>query len=151
MVSGQIEKECIAREPTLERYLALVQRMESSFKGFTMEYNEHNKNTEGNDLAKAAARNTPMLADVFFQVLEDASVKTVLPEPKDIKIIEGEDWRALIMAYLRHYYERDNKNKQIKMLQQAKDYHIVGNELHKTSISGPLLRWLSKTKGQEIL
>jgi ribonuclease HI len=24
VVSGQIEKECIAREPTLERYLALV-------------------------------------------------------------------------------------------------------------------------------
>jgi hypothetical protein len=28
-VSGLIEKKCIAREPALERYLALVQRMES--------------------------------------------------------------------------------------------------------------------------
>jgi hypothetical protein len=28
VVPGQMEKECIAREPTLERYLALVQRME---------------------------------------------------------------------------------------------------------------------------
>jgi hypothetical protein len=27
----------------------------------------------------------------------------------------------------------------------------VGNELYKTSISGPLLRCISKTKGQEIL
>jgi hypothetical protein len=35
---GQIEKECIAREPTLERYLALVRRMENYFTGFTMEY-----------------------------------------------------------------------------------------------------------------
>jgi hypothetical protein len=28
VVAGQIEKECIAREPTLEKYLALVRRME---------------------------------------------------------------------------------------------------------------------------
>jgi hypothetical protein len=32
VVSGQIEKECISREPTLERYLALVRMMESYFK-----------------------------------------------------------------------------------------------------------------------
>jgi hypothetical protein len=88
VVSRQIEKECIARETTLERYQALVQRMESYFKVFTVEYNEHNKNAEVDDLAKLAARNTPMPADVFFQVLKDTSVKTVPPEPRVISIIE---------------------------------------------------------------
>jgi hypothetical protein len=29
VVAGQIEKECTAREPTLERYLTLVRRMEN--------------------------------------------------------------------------------------------------------------------------
>jgi hypothetical protein len=43
--------------------------MESYFKRFTVEYIEHNKNTK---------------------VLDDASVKTVIPEPKVINIIEGE-------------------------------------------------------------
>jgi ribonuclease HI len=117
VVSGQIEKECITREPTLERYLPLVRRMESYFKGFAVEYIKHNKNTEADDLAKVAAHNTPMLADVFFQVLEDASVKTVMPEPRVINIIEGEDWRAPIIIYLRHYYETDSKNEQIRMQQ----------------------------------
>jgi hypothetical protein len=110
VAAGQIEKECIAWEPTLERYLALVQRMESYFKGFTVEYIKCNKNVKADDLAKVAAHNTAMPVDVFFQVLEDASVKTVLPEPRVINIIEGEDWRAPIMAYLRHYYEPDSKN-----------------------------------------
>jgi hypothetical protein len=50
-----------------------------------------------------------MPVDVFFQVLEDASVKTIPPEPRVINIIEGEDWRAPIMAYLHHYYKPDNK------------------------------------------
>jgi hypothetical protein len=62
------------------------------------------KNCEDDELAKAAAHNTVMPADVFFHVLEDASVKTIPPEPRVINIIEGEDWRAPIMAYLHHYY-----------------------------------------------
>jgi hypothetical protein len=110
LFAKHIEKECIVREPTLEKYLGLVRKMENYFRGFTIEYIEPNKNCEDDELAKAAARNTPMSADIFFQVLEDASVTTIPPEPRVINIIEGEDWRAPIMAYLHHYYESDNKN-----------------------------------------
>jgi hypothetical protein len=88
VAARQIEKECIAREPTLERYLGLIRKMENYFKGFTVEYIERNKNCEADELAKAVAHNTPMLADIYFQVLEDASVKTVPPEPRVINIIE---------------------------------------------------------------
>jgi hypothetical protein len=38
VIASQIEKECMARDATLERYLAIVQRMENYFKGFTVEY-----------------------------------------------------------------------------------------------------------------
>jgi hypothetical protein len=120
VVLGQIEKECIAREPTLERYLALVGRMESYFNRFIVEYIERNKNAKVDDLVKAAARNTLMSTNVFFQVLKDALVKTVLPEPRVINIIKEEDCRALIMEYLHHYSEPDSKNK-----------------LYKTSVLGP--------------
>jgi hypothetical protein len=37
VVSSQIEKKCITREPTLEKYLALVRRMKNHFKGFTVD------------------------------------------------------------------------------------------------------------------
>jgi ribonuclease HI len=147
VVSGQIEKECIAREPTLERYLALVRRMVSYFKGFTVEFIECNKNDEANDVVKVAAYNTLMSADVFFQAIEDASVKTFLSEPRVINIIEGEDWRAPIMAYLHHYYEPYSKNEHIRMKHRAKDYQIVSNELYRTSVSGLLLRCISKIEG----
>jgi hypothetical protein len=80
-----------------------------------VEYIKHNKNAEADQLVKAIARNTPMPTDVFFQVVEDASIKTVSLEPRVINIIKGEDWRALIMAYLRHYYEPDSKNEQTRM------------------------------------
>jgi hypothetical protein len=37
------------------------------------------------------------------------------------------------------------------MQQRAKAYQIVDNDLYKTSVSGPLLRCVSKAKGQELL
>jgi ribonuclease HI len=115
VVAGQIEKECIARGPTLERYLGLVRRIENYFKGFTVKYIEQNKIFEADEPVKAAAHNTPMPADVFFQVLEDASAKTFPSEPRVINIIEGEDSRAPLMSHLRHYYEPDSKNEQTRM------------------------------------
>jgi hypothetical protein len=82
-----------------------------------VEYIERNKNTEANDLAKAIAHNTPVPTNVFFEVIEDASVKTIVLKPRLINIIEGEDWRAPIMAYIRHYYGPNNINEQIRMQQ----------------------------------
>jgi hypothetical protein len=99
-------------------------------------------------LTKAAACNSLVPANVFFQVLEDASIKTVLPKPKIINIIEVEDWRAVIMAYLYHYSKPESKNEQIRMQQRVKDYQIVSDELYKTFVSGPLLWFLSKIEGK---
>jgi hypothetical protein len=38
VVAGQVEKEYIAREPELVRYLALVRALERRFQGFTLKY-----------------------------------------------------------------------------------------------------------------
>jgi ribonuclease HI len=91
VVASQIEKECAIREPTLERYLSLVRRMENYFKGFTVEYIKKSKNNEADELAKATARNIPLPIDVFFQVVSNASIKTVEMEPMVMNLIEGED------------------------------------------------------------
>jgi hypothetical protein len=77
---------------TLEKYLVLVRRMENYFKSFTVEHIDRNKNTEADELAKVAAHNTPLPADVFLQIISDASIKTIEPEPRIINIIKGEDW-----------------------------------------------------------
>jgi hypothetical protein len=37
-----------------------------------------------------------------------------------INIIQGEDWRAPIMAYLCHHYEPDIKTELIRMQQRVK-------------------------------
>jgi hypothetical protein len=76
----------------LEKYLALVRRMKNYFNGFTVEHIERNKNGEADKLAKVVVGKTLLPLDVFFQTIEDASIKTVELEPRLINIIEGEDW-----------------------------------------------------------
>jgi hypothetical protein len=100
---------------------------------------------------KATTRNTPQLADVFMQLISDASIKTIEPEPRIINLIQGKDWRSPIMAYLCHYYKTNSTVEHTRMQHRARLYQIVDNELYKTSASGPLFRFVSKAKGQDIL
>jgi hypothetical protein len=91
VIAGQTEKECMARDETLEIYLAAIRRMENHFMGFTVEHIERAKNTKADELAKAAARKTVLPTYVFFQLIEDPSVKTVEPEPRMVNIVQEED------------------------------------------------------------
>jgi hypothetical protein len=84
--------------------------MENYFKGFSIEHIERSRNTEANELVKIAAKKmTSPLPNIFSQILEDSSVKTVESEPRIVNIIQGEDWRAPIMVYPHHHYEPDSK------------------------------------------
>jgi hypothetical protein len=87
VVASQIERECIARDEMLERYLAAVQKMERFFKGFTVQHIERAKNTEVDELAKVVTRKATLPPDVFFQIIEDPSRKIVEPEPRMINVV----------------------------------------------------------------
>jgi hypothetical protein len=100
---------------------------------------------------KVATHNNPLPADVFLQTITDASIKTIEPEPRVINKIQGEDWRAPIIAYLCHYHEPDSTVEQPRKQQRAQSYQIVDNDFYKISTSGPLRRYVSKDEGQQIL
>jgi hypothetical protein len=55
------------------------------------------------------------------------------------------------MEYLHNYYEPDAVVEQTRLQQRTQAYQIVDNDLHKISVSGPLLRCISKEEGQQIL
>jgi hypothetical protein len=125
--------------------------MERFFKGFIVQHIERAKNTKVDELAKATARKAALQLDVFFQVIEDPSVKIVEPEPRMINVVQGEHWRAPILAYLHHHYEADNSIELTRMQKRVKAYQIIGDELYKTSVTGPLHHCLSKDEGKELL
>jgi hypothetical protein len=55
------------------------------------------------------------------------------------------------MAYLHHHYEPDINTELIRIQQRAKAYQIIRDELYKTSITWPLLHYLSIDEGKELL
>jgi ribonuclease HI len=97
VIPRQIKNECIARNSMLERYLALVRWMENYIRGFSVEHIDWSKNIETDELAKATTRKAAQPPDVFFQTLKDSSLKIIEPEPRTVNVIQGKDWRALIM------------------------------------------------------
>jgi ribonuclease HI len=91
VIASQIEKECMTSDATLEKYLAIVQRMENYFKGFTVKYVERTKKTEANELAKPAARRKNTTPIHVIPNHRRPLVKTVELEPTIVNIIQGED------------------------------------------------------------
>jgi hypothetical protein len=55
------------------------------------------------------------------------------------------------MAYLHHYYEPDSNRESIRIQQRAKAYQIIVDELYKTLVTWPLLCYLSRDEGKELL
>jgi hypothetical protein len=108
------------------------------------------KNTEADELAKATARKVVLPPDVFFQLIEDSSIKIVEQEPRMVNVEQGEDWWAHIMSYLHHHYEPNNSTKLTRMQQRVKAYQTIGDELYKTSVTGTLIRCLSKDEGKDL-
>jgi ribonuclease HI len=109
IVVGHIEKDYKARDPQLTRYLQFLRDQEKHFEGFTVKNISRNNNSDADELAKGAAENTGLPQDVFYQILKQASIKAVQATPREVHIIQSEDWRAPIIAYLRGHYEPENK------------------------------------------
>jgi hypothetical protein len=115
VISSQIEEECLTKDNTLEKYLALIRRIENYFWGFSVKHIDRNKNTEANEMVEVVPRKTLLPPDVFFQMIEYSTVKTIEPEPRMVHGIQGKDWWAPIMTYLRRHYEPDNNIQLLRM------------------------------------
>jgi hypothetical protein len=124
--------------------------MENYFRRFSVKHIDRNKNTEVDEQAKATTRKIALPPNVFFQTIEDSLVKAIDSELGMVNVIQGEDWRAPIIAYLHHHCESDNNIELLRMQQRAREYQIFGNDLYKTSVTSPLLHYLSKAEGKEL-
>ena len=76
VVAGHIKKYYKGRDPELAKYLQFLGEQEKYFEGFTVKNISRTDNSEPDEIAKAAAQNTSLPQDVFFQVLTHASIKS---------------------------------------------------------------------------
>jgi hypothetical protein len=67
-------KQVKQKNPALEKYLAMVRRMECLFKGFSVRNITRLDNEHADMLAKSAAHGLPLPLEVFFEILKAPSV-----------------------------------------------------------------------------
>jgi hypothetical protein len=127
-VARHIKKDYKARDQELAKYLQFLREQEKYFEGFTVKNISITDNSDTNEIVKATAQNISFPKDVFFQVLTHASIKTKQEVPREVYIIQSEDWRAPIMAYLRGHYEPEDEVNEVRMKHTTRNYKIINNQ-----------------------
>jgi ribonuclease HI len=100
VISGHVDKSSKARDSKLEKYLDAVQRLETSFEGFSIKNIPRGENEHVDLLAKSAAQGLPLPSEVFFETIKVPSVELMERAVLTISPIYSEDWRTEIVSFL---------------------------------------------------
>jgi hypothetical protein len=68
-----------------------------------------------------------------------------------ISPVHSEDWRTEIISFLQGNYLSDDKVYNKRMEARTRPYVIIKGDLYKHGVCSPLLKCLSRTKGQELM
>jgi hypothetical protein len=150
-VAGHIEKDYKARNQELAKYLQFLIEQEKYFEGFTIKSISRTENSDADKIAKAVVQNTSLPQHVSFQVLTQASINTKQEVPREVHIIQNEDWRAPIMAYIRGHYKPEDEVNEVRMKHRTRNYKIINNQLYKQEICEPHLKCVSAEEGKKLL
>jgi hypothetical protein len=150
VIASQIEKGCIARDETLERYQAAVRRVERFFKGFTVQYIK-TKERRGTRASKGynqegGATSGCILPSCQRSLHENSRTRAKNDKCRARRRLASTDHGIPPLPLRMRQHHRVDQN-----ARQGKAYQIIGEELYKTSVTGPLLHYLSTDEGMELL
>jgi hypothetical protein len=151
VITGHIDKSSRARYPKLEKYLDIVQRMEASFKGFSVKNIPRGENEHVDLLAKSAAQGLPLPSKVFFETIKAPSVELMERVVLTISPVHNVDWRTGIISFLQGNCLSDDEAYIKRMEARTRPYVIIEGGLYKQGVCSPLLKCLSRTEGQELM
>jgi hypothetical protein len=151
VIIGHIDKSSKARDPKLEKYLDTIRRMEASFEGFAVKNIPRGEKEHADLLAKSAAQGLPLPSKVFFEKIKAPSAELMERAVLTISPVHNEDWRTKIVSFLQGNYPSDDETYIKRIEARTRPYIIIEGELYKQGVCSPLLKCLSRTKGQEIM
>jgi hypothetical protein len=125
--------------------------MEASFEGFSVKNIPRGENEHADLLAKSAAQGLPLPSEVFFETIKTPSVELMERAVLTISLVYIEDWRTEIVYFLQGNYHSDDEVYIKRMQARTRPYMIIEGELYKQGVCSPLLKCLSRAKGQELM
>jgi hypothetical protein len=125
--------------------------MEASFEGFSVKNIPRGENEHADLLAKSAAHGLPLPSEVFFETIKASSVELMERAVLTISPVHIKDWRTEIVSFLQGNYPSDDEVYIKRMQARTRPYMIIEGELYKQGVCSPLLKCLSRAKGQELI
>jgi hypothetical protein len=93
----------------------------------------------------------PLPPDAFYETTTIRSAADEATPPKFVNTIQSEDWRTLIVAAVRGYYEAEDGVTDKRVAIRARNYHIIDGNLYRKGVCAPLLKCISVTEGKQLL
>jgi hypothetical protein len=106
VITSQVYKSSKAKNPTLEKYLDMVRRIESSFERFSVKNIPRLDNENGDMLAKSTALGLPLPPKVILKTPSMELMKRVI---LIVFPTHSEDWRTEIIIFLRGNHPIDDE------------------------------------------
>jgi ribonuclease HI len=150
VILGHVDKSSKTRDPKLEKYLDVVQRLEASFEGFSVKNIPRGENEHAELLAKSATQGLPLPSEVFFETIKAPSIELMERAVLTISPVHSKDWRTEIISFLQGNCLSDDKSYNKRMEARTRPYVIIEGELYKHGVCSPLLKCLSRNEGHEL-
>jgi hypothetical protein len=93
----------------------------------------------------------PLPHEVFFEISKAPTVELMERVIFTVSPTHSEDWRIEIITFLRGNYPLDDKAYVKRMQARTRPYKIIEGELYKDDVCLPLLKCISRDKGQELI
>jgi ribonuclease HI len=151
VILGHVDKSNKARDPKLEKYLDTVRRMEDTFEGFYVKNIPRGENEHANLLDKSAAQGLLLPSEEFFEIIKAPLIELMEQAVLTISPVHNEDLRIEIVSFLQGNCLSDDEAYIKRMKTRTRPYVIIEGEQYKQGVYSPLLKCLSRTKGQELM
>jgi ribonuclease HI len=151
VITDHINKSSKTRDPKHEKYIDTVRRLQASFEGFSVKNIPRGENEHADLLAKSAAHGLPLPLEVFIETIKAPLVELMEGVVLTISPMHSEDWRTEIVSFLQGNYPSDDEVYIKRIQARIMFYMIIEGELYKQGVCSPLLKCLSRAKGQELM
>jgi hypothetical protein len=143
VVISQINKEWDCSSDSMGKYCATVRKLEDKFESLEFHHVERDRNTAANVLCKLGSSRTQIPPGVFVQEIPHPSIS--LDQAEECNTLsqlelDSDDWRKLIIRYIKNEEESDDKNAAERIARQSAHYTLIGETLYRRGASGVLMK-----------
>jgi ribonuclease HI/transposase InsO family protein len=161
LVISQVNKDWDCKHEKMDAYVVAIRKLESKFYGLRFEHALRNFNQAADELSKLGLLRAKIPAGVFVEDLWKPSILVpdgIPTEPTADQIVATslvtnvEDWRVLIIKYLREALVLEDTIEQERIVRRSKNYVLVDDRLmRKNSAERVLQKCITQGEGIKLL